>query len=634
MNKSPNQDEQNQDEHEDYTLIAESEDEKEQEGETFTDASSEVAAAVAADGAVFPEISTAKPKGRKRTYLSIRFKVGGSFAVLLAMTIVIGLVGVIRLFALQSQVDTLARTNLEIVEQSNSLEEDLLTMESSMRGYLITGNTALLSDNYDSVKSVYPKEFSSLQKLLQGNKDDLSTLSAIKQSFNQYVQYSDQMIQLRKSGQQKIAIQDESQQAGDAASQGADSGLQLIVQEYQTEAAQNASKLRTTVNDTIIVMAILTAISILIGIIFGLPATMSTPRNINRVTRILREIASAGGDLTKRIEGVKSRDEVQRLADATNELLASIATLVGGIGHHSDTLAASAEQLTASSDETARAVNDIAATAGEFAQVSEQAVGALEELNEALVAIGSHSDETAAKADEVSTAITNVSTSTDRGQALVEQAEASMESMQTMTTRANTSVQDLNAASAQIAQILGTIRNIAEETNLLALNASIEAARAGDAGRGFAVVAQEVRHLAEQSREATKRINDIIGRNLELMSQVSAAMEQGVAAVNNGREAFSRTKDAFVDIHSAVERVVPSTTDIVERTRTQASLLQGGRAGVQKLNTLMAQVAAGSQNNAASTEETLATVEEIAASSHELARIAQALQDQVGRFQV
>ncbi|WAH38414.1 methyl-accepting chemotaxis protein [Alicyclobacillus dauci] len=567
-------------------------------------------------------------------YISIRWKVGGSFALLFLMIIIMGVVSVTRLIAMQNQVSTLANERIQVVEQSNALKQELLTMQTSMRGYLITGNSQILSTGYNLLKDKYAPTFQTLGVLVRGDKGDEASLAASEQGFQDYIKYADNLINLRSVGEGNQAIDAESAGNGDAAEQKATAGLDTIIQKYQTEASKSAHQLKRSVDTTLIVMAILFVIAIAVGLAAGIPATFNTPRNMNRVTRMLREIASAGGDLTKRIDDVRSRDEVERLATATNELLGSIADLVKQIGQHSDTIAASSEELTASTDETARAVNEIAATAGEFAEVSEQALGALSGLNQSLVAIQNHGNETALKADHVSDAVRNVSSTTERGQQLVDEAQGSMQSMQSMTERAHTSVQDLNASSQEISAILKTIRSIADETNLLALNASIEAARAGDAGRGFAVVAQEVRKLAEQSQQATSRINQIINKNLELTNQVSRAMAEGVSAVAGGRQAFERTKQAFSDIHRAVQDVVPATVDIVERTLTQKELIDASQTSVSHLNQLMEKVAAGSQNNAASSEQTLATVEEIAAASHELSRIAEALEDTVGRFKV
>jgi len=571
---------------------------------------------------------------RNSRFVSIRFKVGGTFAAILVVILLMGIVSVWRLISLQGEVKTLASQDMKIVELAGNIKQDLLSMEAGMRGYLITGNQSLLDSSYTSQKTDYTKQAALLKPLVQGNPSFQQDLENAIDPMNKWVSYADQQIQMRSVGQGNQAMMDESAGNGDGFIASATSNLDRLISSNQQKANAGADSLKSSVLITLIFMAILTLVAVLVSIIFGVPATFSTPRHLNRVTRILRDIASARGDLTRRIEGVHSRDVVERLVTATNELLGSIANLVRSVVGTSETLAASAQELTASADDTARAVNAIAATAGEFASLSDQAAQSLTAMTQSVETVKTHGDSMAVKVNDVVYAVGEVVKSTDEGSTLVIEAQTTMTQVQAVAEETHRQVAELEKSSRQIAQILTTIRDISDQTNLLALNAAIEAARAGDAGRGFAVVAQEVRKLAEQSRQAAMEIDTIVKQNQKLTKQVYVLMSEGVESVAKGRVASDNTRVAFEQIRLAVERVVPNTEEILESVQQQLQLTQSTLMTIETLTKYMDEVASGAEENAAGTEETLATVEEIAGSAHALAGLAQELQETVGKFQI
>ncbi len=569
-----------------------------------------------------------------KDFISIRFRVGGAFAAILVIILISGIVSVTRLFSMQQEASLLANHDMKIVEQANILKEDLLTMEVGMRGYLITGNQSLLDSSYSSQKSSFQIQSRSLTSLVKGNADAEKELTDGMNSFKQWIAYADDQINLRNVGQGEQALVDESAGDGDTMSSAAMTNLDKLIANSQSDSNLAARGLKTSVTATLIVMLILSILAVVVALVFGIPATFRTPRNLLRVTSILRDIASAGGDLTRRVRGVNSKDEVQLLTEATNELLGSISHMVQRIAHTSETLAASAQEMNASTDETARAVNTIAVATGEFALLSDQAMQSLSVMTNSVQTVKQHGDTMAGKVEEVVQSVGAVVSKTDEGNVLVELAQSTMEEVQLVAEESNRQVEELESSSKQIAQILSTIRDIAEETNLLALNAAIEAARAGDAGKGFAVVAGEVRKLAEESRDAATQIGKIVKRNHDLTREVSELIAKSVEATTKGRTASDNTKVAFEEIRVAVMHVVPSTDEILAGVKEQLDLTSTTLETIDTLGGFMKQVAAGSEENAASTEETLATVEEIAASSHALAKLAAELHDTVGKFKI
>ncbi len=569
---------------------------------------------------------------RKADFVSIQIKVGGAFATVLILLLVLSGLSIWRLQVLQSEVRQLANHDMLVVQAANKVQEDMQNLEIQMRGYLVTGNDSGQSA-YDNVKKTYPADVERLRQILTNpaEKTDLNEAIPLVQK---WMTYADQIMNMRNIGEGNQAANLEANGTGPAMIRNARNDVANIIASSEASANQASKRLQTTVMLTEILIVIFAILAILVSVLLGVPATFRTPANINQVRRILEDIASQGGDLRRRITGVKSRDEVQLLGDATNRLLDTVSELVRKVVDSSESVAASAQQLTASTDETAHAVSTIAETAGEFAAISERARSSLLDMAQSLDAVKNQGDHVKARVDEVVEAVSEVSARTSEGNRLLDKSEEMMGQIEALTINTRDRLIEVEASSNQITKISTTIRSIAGQTNLLALNAAIEAARAGDAGRGFSVVAQEVRKLAEQSRRATEDIEAIVKENHLLTEQAAASMQSGVEAVSAGRTVAKETSAAFVAIRSSVDAVIPVTERILATVEEQTALLTGTLQSVESVTGYMEQVASGSEENAASTEESLATVEEIAASAHALAALAQELQSMVGAFEL
>lgn len=374
----------------------------------------------------------------------------------------------------------------------------------------------------------------------------------------------------------------------------------------------------------------------LVSLFIAAAAIVFIARQFTKPIALIRDqcMLLAGGDLREREATVISEDEIGQLAQGFRQMRTNLRELVAKVHSQSEQLAASSEQLTASADQSAEAANQVAAS------ITEVAAGTAEQLSAA--------NESAAVAEQISASIQHAASTTQEvalqsaqaavkatdGSQSVNKAISQMAQIEQTVNSSAEVVAELGERSKEIGQIVDTIAGIAGQTNLLALNAAIEAARAGEQGRGFAVVADEVRKLAEQSQEAAKQIADLIGSIQGDTDKAVTAMNDGTREVKVGAEVVNAAGQAFTEIVTLVTQV---SDQIKETSAAMEQIASGSRhivTSVNRIETLGKTAAGEAQLVSAATEEQSASMEEIASSSQSLAHLAMELREAVGKFQV
>ncbi len=343
--------------------------------------------------------------------------------------------------------------------------------------------------------------------------------------------------------------------------------------------------------------------------LFSLIVAYSVSRGITKtlgyVSSNLEEMASGGGDLTRRLQHDRN-DETGELAVSFNRFLDNLKEIVVKITQNSLEVSTAASQLNSTAAQIAAGTEKVSVQSVSIATAGEEMAATSSEIAQNCVRAADISNRTGITAKN--------------GAEVVNHAVESIQRIAARVQESALTVGSLGTRSEQIGQIIGTIEDIADQTNLLALNAAIEAARAGEQGRGFAVVADEVRALAERTTKATKEIGGMIKTIQQETHSAVAAMEEGVKEVERGTEDAARSGQALQDILEQVGEVTSQINQIATAAEEQT-------ATTHEISRNMHEITDTVQQTSSSSTET-------ASAASQLARMAEELKQIVAQFRM
>ena len=381
-----------------------------------------------------------------------------------------------------------------------------------------------------------------------------------------------------------------------------------------------------------LLIAGLIAFAVITCIVIARHISLSIARPVGTMTVMLKQLAT--GDFAVEPVIIRNQDELGEMADALNDMVADLRGIITNARYSASQLANHAEELSASSEESLAASEMVAGITERNLLTNERQASTVKESAVSIAEMVTGIDRITEDNEALRSSSAAVSQLVDDGATFMNDFTHQMQSIRTTMGQSTDIISEMATHSEQIRTVTALITGIADQTNLLALNAAIEAARAGEHGKGFSVVAEEVRKLAEQSKQSAGEIGRMMDTMIHDVRRAVASTEDSSQRVQAGLTVTEKTEAIFNSIENAaadMSQKLATVSIAIEHIRTMTDKVADESASIEEL---AGQSAVEAQSTSAATEEQLATTEEISASAQTLSKLAETLQDDMARFSV
>lgn len=561
--------------------------------------------------------------------MNIGKKLFGSFGIVIVILIFLSIFSVIKMTEIDKDYSFLIEDRVYKVTELSEIQNATSLQGLYIRSYVLRQDSADL-ENLTTQRETIAEKIGEIEGLFR-TADMQEQINTLKENQALYNDYVSQVIDYIDN--------DEFEKANNMLFEFAVPANRSIQQTINSIVDFQKEQMHTTSDETTAsakisktLMITISVIGILLASCLAIFITLNITRPLHRLTNAAHVIAN--GDLREEDVHVKTKDEIGELAAAFNAMKASLSSLISNVSLNVSSTTAASEQLASSTDEVSAASADIAKR---VETVSESGSNSAAIGNDCAVAM----DETAQGVSRIAEAAQvlnshamDMQTIAGEGGHTLQTAEQQMSVIQQSSYETKEKIKQLSRQSAEIENITKVITDITDQTNLLALNAAIEAARAGEHGKGFAVVADEVRKLAEQSKSSASQIAGLTStiqkdtREVEESVNTTAQnVDQGVVYLQNAQVSFNHIVGSITEMTAQIQEVSASSEQISASTEEVAAsiaeMAHAANSAAGEIGIVLSAV-----------EEQTATMQEINEVAQSLSEGAVGVQEQINLFKV
>lgn len=540
----------------------------------------------------------------KSSNMKVGVRLGIGFGIVLVFLIIMGAFSINRLSYIDVEVQRVVDDRWPKAKALAEVKDNVNIMARVMRNMILLNDPAEDQKEKNRLleaRGVVGKIIEELSKTIKSN-EGKALVAKIQDAQAAYVKSQNLIIELIENDKHDEAKKELFSTVRKSQSEYFKVLEELIT--FQSKAMETAGH---DVESTVMATRNITIAILILAIILSIFASTIIIRSI---TRPVAELVAANeklanGDLTVAIT-VTGGDEIGQLAESSRRVIDNLKDILNKVADTSSQVASASNQLQSTAEQIATGAEEVAAQTSTVATASEE--------------MAATSSDIARNCSMAAESSQQTSSSATRGSAVVQETISGMSRIADHVKQSAMTVESLGARSEQIGAIVGTIEDIADQTNLLALNAAIEAARAGEQGRGFAVVADEVRALAERTTRATKEISDMIKAIQNETKSAVRAMEEGVSEVEKGAASSEKSGEALKEILSQINEVTMQINQIATAAEEQTATTSEITSNIHQVTDVVHQTSRGAS--------------ETATAASQLSSNALILQDLVRRFKL